>query len=50
MDKLEIKKFLSEVIAIDTSNTPGNESKAAGFLAGFLKNKARKIELIYSPS
>ncbi len=46
MNKPEIKKFLSDIIAIDTSNPPGNEGKAADFLAGFLKDKARKIELI----
>lgn len=46
MNKPEIKKFLSEIVAIDTSNPPGNESKAADFLARFLKDKARKIELI----
>lgn len=46
MDKPEIKKFLTKIVAINTSNPPGNESEAADFLAGFLKNKARKIELI----
>jgi len=46
MNKPEIKKFLSEIIAIDTSNPPGNEGKAAYFLAVFLKDRARKIELV----
>ncbi len=46
MNKLKIKKFLSEIIAIDTSNPQGNESKVADFLAGFLKDRARKVELI----
>lgn len=46
MNKLEIEKFLSDIVAIDTSNPQGNEGETADFLAGFLGDKARKIELI----
>ena len=46
MNKPKIKKFLSDLISINTSNPPGNETEAADFLRGFLKGKAKEIKLI----
>ncbi len=46
MNKPEIKKILAKLVAINTSNPPGNETTAASFLSEFLKNKTQKIKLI----
>lgn len=46
--KSEIKNFLARIVAIDTSNPPGNETRAADFLLKFLKNKSKKVELVGS--
>lgn len=45
MNNPEIKKFLSNLISINTSNPPGNETEAVDFLFKFLRSKA-KIKLI----
>jgi len=46
MNKPEVKKFLSNLISINTSNPSGNETEAVNFLRGFLKSKAKKIKLV----
>lgn len=46
MNNFKVKKFLSSLIAVNTSNPPGNETEAADFLFKFLKGKAKKIKLI----
>lgn len=48
MKKSEIKNFLAKIIAINTSNPPGNETEVADFLLKFLRNKSKKAKLIGS--
>ena len=38
----EITQLLSELIKIDTTNPPGNETSAAKFLANYLENEGLK--------
>jgi acetylornithine deacetylase/succinyl-diaminopimelate desuccinylase-like protein len=44
----EISQFLSELIRIDTTNPPGNETKAAEFIANYLAKDDFKSEIIES--
>jgi acetylornithine deacetylase/succinyl-diaminopimelate desuccinylase-like protein len=44
----EITRFLSDLIRIDTTNPPGNESKAAQFIADFLGKEGFKSEIVES--
>jgi acetylornithine deacetylase/succinyl-diaminopimelate desuccinylase-like protein len=44
----EIAEFLSELIQIDTTNPPGNETKAAQFIADYLAKDGFKLEIIES--
>ena len=44
----EITEFLSELIRINTTNPPGNETQAANFLANYLIKNGFKPEIIES--
>ena len=44
----EIAEFLSELIQINTTNPPGNETKAAQFIAEYLAKDGFKSEIIES--
>jgi acetylornithine deacetylase/succinyl-diaminopimelate desuccinylase-like protein len=44
----EIASFLSELIQINTTNPPGNETKAAQFIADYLAKDGFKSEIIES--
>lgn len=44
----EITQFLSDLIRIDTTNPPGNETKAAKFIADYLAKDGFKSEIIES--
>jgi acetylornithine deacetylase/succinyl-diaminopimelate desuccinylase-like protein len=44
----EITSFLSELISIDTTNPPGNETKAAQFLSNYLAKDGFNCEIIES--
>lgn len=44
----EISEFLSELISIDTTNPPGNETKAGEFIAEYLAKDGFKSEIIES--
>jgi len=44
----EIAKFLSDLIQINTTNPPGNETKAAQFIADYLAKDGFKSEIIQS--
>ncbi|MGE5187522.1 MAG: M20/M25/M40 family metallo-hydrolase [Betaproteobacteria bacterium] len=44
----EITEFLSELIRIDTTNPPGNETKAGEFIAQYLAKDGFKSEIIES--
>ena len=44
----ETTTLLSELIKIDTTNPPGNETAAAKFLAKYLENEGLKCEIIES--
>ncbi len=44
----EITEFLSELIRINTTNPPGNETQAANFLANYLNKNGFKPEIIES--
>jgi acetylornithine deacetylase/succinyl-diaminopimelate desuccinylase-like protein len=46
----EITRFLSELIQINTTNPPGNETAAANFIARYLSNEGFKPEVIESAS
>ncbi len=46
MNKFQVKKFLSNLVAINTSNPPGNETRVAEFIAKFLKKRSQKVELV----
>ncbi|MGB9718243.1 MAG: M20/M25/M40 family metallo-hydrolase [Thermoproteota archaeon] len=42
----ELVKLLSNLLQIDTSNPPGNESSAAGFLRDWLRDKGVESEIL----
>jgi acetylornithine deacetylase/succinyl-diaminopimelate desuccinylase-like protein len=44
----EITRFLSDLIRINTTNPPGNETKAANFIAQYLAKDGFKSEIIES--
>ena len=44
----EITGFLSDLIRINTTNPPGNETAAANFIAQYLSNEGFKTEIIES--
>jgi acetylornithine deacetylase/succinyl-diaminopimelate desuccinylase-like protein len=44
----EIVRFLSNLIQINTTNPPGNETKAADYIAQYLANEGFKTEIIES--
>lgn len=44
----ETTTLLSELIKIDTTNPPGNETAAAKFLAEYLENEGLKCEVVES--
>ena len=44
----EITRFLSDLIRINTTNPPGNETAAANFIAQYLSNEGFKTEVIES--
>ena len=44
----EITHFLSDLISINTTNPPGNETKAATYIAQYLTNEGFKTEIIES--
>jgi acetylornithine deacetylase/succinyl-diaminopimelate desuccinylase-like protein len=44
----EITHFLSDLISINTTNPPGNETKAATYIAQYLANEGFKTEIIES--
>jgi acetylornithine deacetylase/succinyl-diaminopimelate desuccinylase-like protein len=44
----EVTQLLRELIQIDTTNPPGNETKAATFIAQYLANEGFKTEIIES--
>jgi acetylornithine deacetylase/succinyl-diaminopimelate desuccinylase-like protein len=44
----EITRFLSDLIRIDTTNPPGNETAAATFIAQYLAKEGLKSEIIES--
>ncbi len=44
----EITQLLSELIKIDTTNPPGNETSAAKFLAKYLEDEGLKCEVVES--
>jgi acetylornithine deacetylase/succinyl-diaminopimelate desuccinylase-like protein len=44
----EITRFLSDLIRINTTNPPGNETQAANFIAQYLANEGFKTEIIDS--
>lgn len=44
----EITRFLSDLIRINTTNPPGNETKAANFIAEYLAKEGFKSEIIES--
>src|SRR5512137_299797 len=46
----EIAEFLSELISIDTTNPPGNETKAGEFIAEYLAKDGFKSEIVESAS
>jgi acetylornithine deacetylase/succinyl-diaminopimelate desuccinylase-like protein len=46
--KQEVTQLLRELIQIDTTNPPGNETKAATFIAQYLANEGFKTEFIES--
>jgi len=46
--KQEVTQLLSELIRIDTTNPPGNETKAANYIAQYLINEGFKTEIIES--
>ncbi|HYA77418.1 MAG TPA: M20/M25/M40 family metallo-hydrolase [Verrucomicrobiae bacterium] len=46
--KQEVTRLLRELIQIDTTNPPGNETKAATFIAQYLANEGFKTEIIES--
>jgi acetylornithine deacetylase/succinyl-diaminopimelate desuccinylase-like protein len=46
--KQEITNFLSELIQIDTTNPPGNETKAANYIAQYLVKEGFSAEVIES--
>ena len=41
--KQEVTQLLSELIRIDTTNPPGNETKAANYIAQYLINEGFKV-------
>ena len=48
--KQEITQLLGELIRIDTTNPPGNETQAATYLARYLASEGFKTEIIESAS
>ena len=46
--KQEVTQLLRELIRIDTTNPPGNETQAATYLAHYLANEGFKTEVIES--
>jgi acetylornithine deacetylase/succinyl-diaminopimelate desuccinylase-like protein len=46
----EITRFVSDLICINTTNPPGNETLAANFVAEFLANEGFETEIIESAS
>lgn len=46
----EITRFLSDLIKINTTNPPGNETAAAHFIAQYLEKEGFKTEIIESAS
>ena len=46
--KQEVTQLLRELIRIDTTNPPGNETQAATYLAQYLANEGFKTEIIES--
>ena len=46
--KQEVTRLLRELIQIDTTNPPGNETKAATFIAQYLANEGFETEIIES--
>jgi acetylornithine deacetylase/succinyl-diaminopimelate desuccinylase-like protein len=46
--KQEVTQLLRELIRIDTTNPPGNETKSASYLAQYLANEGFKTEIIES--
>ncbi len=46
--KQEVTQLLGELIRIDTTNPPGNETQAATYLAHYLTNEGFKTEIIES--
>jgi len=44
----EITRFLSDLIRINTTNPPGNETRAANLIARYLANEDIKAEIIES--
>ena len=44
----EITSFLSDLIRINTTNPPGNETTAANFIAQYLAKEGFKTEVIES--
>ncbi|MCD6243238.1 hypothetical protein J7K06_06125 [Candidatus Bathyarchaeota archaeon] len=44
----EVTELLSELIKIDTTNPPGNETAAAKFLAEYLEKEGLKCEIVES--
>ena len=46
----EITNLLSDLIRIDTTNPPGNETQAATYIANYLSKEGFKTEIIESAS
>ena len=46
--KQEVTQLLRELIRIDTTNPPGNETQAATYIAQYLANEGFKTEIIES--
>jgi acetylornithine deacetylase/succinyl-diaminopimelate desuccinylase-like protein len=44
----EITRFLSDLIRVNTTNPPGNETKAANFIAQYLEKEGFETEIIES--
>lgn len=44
-----VAKLMSDVIALDTSNPPGNEDKVAQFLAPIFKKAGFEVDIIQTP-
>ena len=44
----EITRLLSDLIRINTTNPPGNETQAANFIAQYLAKEGLKTEIIES--